>query len=115
MKNKPSTTRVSSPARRVEAKTATKKTVKPAVAAKTKSVGVSAVKKEEIQGAFTKTFGFPVRLFWNLRLEKDNSSCAKIGTQLSFEQVRKAGKSVVYRVRRGKRNFYTSSKYLVEA
>ncbi len=58
--------------------------------------------------SFTKAFGFPVRLFWNRRLEAVNSSCAKAGTPLSFEQITNRGGNIIYRVRRGKRNFYTS-------
>jgi hypothetical protein len=57
---------------------------------------------------FTKAFGFPVRLYWNRRLEKVHSSCAKAGTTLTFEQVTNRGGKVIYRVRRGKRNFFTS-------
>jgi hypothetical protein len=64
---------------------------------------------------FEKSFGFPVRLFWNRRLESKNSSCAKAGTPLSFEQITKVGDRVIYRVRRGKRNFFTSSKEIDEA
>ena len=64
---------------------------------------------------FEKSFGFPVRLFWNRRLEPKNSSCAKAGTPLSFEQITKVGDRVIYRVRRGKRNFFTSSKEIEEA
>lgn len=63
---------------------------------------------------FTKTFGFPVRLFWNRRLEAVNSSCAKAGTKLSFEQITNRGGRVIYRVRRGKRNFYTSDSEIKE-
>jgi len=59
---------------------------------------------------FTAAFGFPVRLYWSRRLEATNSSCAKAGTVLDFEQITRVGGTVVYRVRRGKRNFFTSSK-----
>lgn len=63
---------------------------------------------------FTKTFGFPVRLFWNRRLEAVNSSCAKAGTKLHFEQITNRGGRVIYRVRRGKRNFFTSENEITE-
>ena len=63
---------------------------------------------------FTKKFGFPVRLFWNRRLEPVNSSCAKAGTTLSFEQITNRGGRMIYRVRRGKRNFYTSDSEIKE-
>ena len=60
--------------------------------------------------SFTKKFDHPVRAYWNRRFEKKNSSCVKAGTSLEFEQinVRKDG-VVEYRVRRGKRNFFTTS------
>jgi hypothetical protein len=60
--------------------------------------------------SFSKTFDHPVRAYWNRRFEKKNSSCVKAGTALEFEQinVRKDG-VIEYRVRRGKRNFFTTS------
>jgi hypothetical protein len=89
-----------------------------------KKAAVSATSVEPIEGSrtdpdvvvesFTKTFGFPVRLFWNRRLEAANSSCAKAGTTLSFEQITNRGGRVIYRVRRGKRNFYTSDSEIKE-
>ena len=63
---------------------------------------------------FSQAFGFPVRLYWNRRLEPKNSSCAKAGTLLEFEQITKVGGKVIYRVRRGKRNFFTSSREIEE-
>jgi hypothetical protein len=79
---------------------------------------VKAVKEvptaEQVEGTFTETFGFPVRLYWNQRYEEVNSSCAKPGTELTFEPIGKKGKTVTYRVRRGKRNFFTTSKDLVQ-
>jgi hypothetical protein len=77
-------------------------------------VGGSRTDPEVVVATFTKKFGFPVRLFWNRRLEAVNSSCAKAGTQLSFEQITNRGGRVIYRVRRGKRNFYTSDSELKE-
>jgi hypothetical protein len=53
----------------------------------------------------TRSFEQPLRLFWNRRYETKNSSCAKPGVELSFEVI--AG-SDEYRVRRGKRNFFTN-------
>jgi hypothetical protein len=70
---------------------------------------------DEVIEKFTKRFGFPVRLFWNKRLERENSSCAKAGTTLEFEQISKKGGRVIYRVRRGKRNFFTSDKELLDS
>jgi hypothetical protein len=70
---------------------------------------------DEVIERFTKRFGFPVRLFWNKRLERENSSCAKAGTTLEFEQISKKGGRVIYRVRRGKRNFFTSDKELLDS
>ena len=67
-----------------------------------------------VVATFTKKFGFPVRLFWNRRLEPVNSSCAKAGTTLSFEQITNRGGRVIYRVRRGKRNFFTSDSEIKE-
>jgi hypothetical protein len=72
------------------------------------------VDPEVIVQKFTKAFGFPVRLYWSRRLEPNNSSCAKAGTVLDFEQITKVGGKVIYRVRRGKRNFFTSSKEIEE-
>lgn len=69
---------------------------------------------ESVAESFTQTFGFPVRLYWNQRIEEVNSSCAKPGTELTFEEMGKKGKATLYRVRRGKRNFFTTSKELVE-
>jgi hypothetical protein len=72
------------------------------------------VDPEVIVEKFTKAFGFPVRLFWSKRLEPESSSCAKAGTVLEFEQITRVGGRVIYRVRRGKRNFFTSSKEIEE-
>lgn len=84
------------------------KATKEAKAPKTSSK----TQPKEVVEKFTKTFGFPVRLYWNLRLEKENSSCAKAGTELEFEQINEDGEKKIYRVRRGKRNFFTSSEDL---
>jgi hypothetical protein len=92
-----------------EAPKAKVKVVKPAKEAKEK---VS--KEQEVVNSFTQTFGFPVRLYWNQRIEEVNSSCAKPGTELTFEEMGKKGKQTLYRVRRGKRNFFTTSGELVE-
>lgn len=85
-----------------------------AVSVKPKSVVAPkpAVTEEAVIESFTQSFGFPVRLYWNLRLENENSSCAKAGTELSFETITTKGKQTIYRVRRGKRNFFTTSKEL---
>jgi len=77
-------------------------------------VKTSTTEPDVVVERFEKSFGFPVRLFWNRRLEAKNSSCAKAGTVLSFEQITKVGGRVIYRVRRGKRNFFTSSKEIEE-
>jgi len=79
-----------------------------------KPVAVKPVISEEaVVEYFTQSFGFPVRLYWNLRLESENSSCAKAGTELSFETISMKGKQTIYRVRRGKRNFFTTSRELI--
>ena len=77
-------------------------------------VGGSRTDPDVVIETFSKTFGFPVRLFWNRRLEAVNSSCAKAGTKLHFEQITNRGGRVIYRVRRGKRNFYTSDSEIKE-
>jgi hypothetical protein len=82
------------------------KSIKPVVASK------PVVTEEAVVESFTQAFGFPVRLYWNLRLESENSSCAKAGTELSFETISMKGKQTIYRVRRGKRNFFTTTKEL---
>ena len=56
----------------------------------------------------SKTFDKPVRLFWNRRFEEKNSSCAKPGVELNFEEIENGE----YRVRRGKRNFFTNTEEL---
>jgi hypothetical protein len=89
----------------------TKEASKPKKEKKAKEV--SAPTEESVANAFTQTFGFPVRLYWNQRIEDQNSSCAKPGTELTFEEMGKKGKETLYRVRRGKRNFFTTSKELV--
>ena len=59
--------------------------------------------------AITRTIENPVRLFWNRRFENVNSSCAKPGSVLSFEEISREDDNVIYRVRRGKRNFFANS------
>jgi hypothetical protein len=61
--------------------------------------------------AVVRTFEVPVRLFWNRRFEEKNSSCAKPGTELSFEAIGEGE----YRVRRGKRNFFANDANLAIA
>lgn len=82
-------------------------------AKKNQSSKTSKKKMEVVENpnSFSKKFDHPVRTYWNRRYEKKNSSCAKPGTELDFEQinVRKDG-VIEYRVRRGKRNFFTTSK-----
>jgi hypothetical protein len=59
---------------------------------------------------FSSKFDHPVRTYWNLKLEKKNSSCAKAGTPLEFEFINQNKKgTIVYRIRRGKRSFFTTS------
>lgn len=64
----------------------------------------------------TKKFDFPVRLFWNRRFEEKNSSCAKAEVELTFEEI-ETGKNgnKTYRVRRGKRNFFTNTAELAKS
>lgn len=83
------------------------KSIKPAVASK------PVITEEAVVESFTQAFGFPVRLYWNMRFEAENSSCAKAGTELSFESITTKGKQTIYRVRRGKRNFFTTSRELI--
>lgn len=62
---------------------------------------------------FDGKFDYPIRTYWNLKLEKSNSSCAKAGTELTFEFISQDEDGVIlYRIRRGKRHFYTSSEDL---
>lgn len=75
---------------------------------KTATKKTEAAKAKEVSEAFEETFDFPVRLYWNMRMERESSSCAKAGTPLSFEEIKEEGKVVAYRVRRGKRNFFTT-------
>jgi hypothetical protein len=77
---------------------------------------ITAIKKaKKIKSTFEKVFDFPVRLYWNMRMEKETSSCAKAGTTLSFEEIKKKDKVIAYRVRRGKRNFFTLSSEIKKA
>lgn len=87
---------------------------KKAAESKPETSDTSTTNPDEVVENFEKTFGFPVRLFWNKKLERKSSSCAKAGTALSFEQITKAGDCVLYRVRRGKRNFFTTNKELAQ-
>jgi hypothetical protein len=48
------------------------------------------------------------------RIEENKSSCAKPGTEITFEEMGTKEDQTLYRVRRGKRNFFTTSKELVE-
>ena len=61
---------------------------------------------------FARKFDIPVRLFWNKAFETKNSSCAKPGTELTFEVIEEKGTDKIYRVRRGKRNFFTNTEEL---
>jgi len=60
------------------------------------------------------TIDSPVRLFWNRRFENEKSSCAKAGSELTFEEINESDGVTVYRVRRGKRNFFANSKLLAK-
>lgn len=61
----------------------------------------------------TLKFEQPIRLFWNQRFEMKNSSCVKPNTELNFEVITSDAKGVIYRIRRGKRNFFTNTKELL--
>jgi len=87
--------------------------IAPAQVVKVKGVKKQEATPETVNETFTKTFGFPVRLYWNQRIEEKNSSCAKAGTELTFEEISKKGEETIYRVRRGKRNFFTTNLALV--
>ena len=64
---------------------------------------------------FSTSFDYPVRTYWNLRFELENSSCAKPGTFLNFEFIRENQiGEFIYRIKRGKRHFYTKSNELVK-
>ena len=64
---------------------------------------------------FSSSFEYPVRTYWNLRFENENSSCAKPGTPLNFEFIREnKNGEFIYRIKRGKRHFYTKSNELVK-
>ena len=64
---------------------------------------------------FSKSFDYPVRTYWNLRFEIENSSCAKSGTFLNFQYMHETQSGeFIYRIKRGKRHFYTKSNELVK-
>lgn len=87
---------------------------KPAPVVK-KPVEAKAAKepKKEV-ASITRKFETPVRLFWNRRFEDKNSSCAKPGVELTFEEIETTGENTVYRVRRGKRNFFANTETLAK-
>jgi hypothetical protein len=63
---------------------------------------------------FEKSFDYPVRLYRNLKMEKENSYCAAAGALLSFVQIKNENNKIVYRVKRtGRRTFYTTSNELI--
>lgn len=72
------------------------------------------IKEKKVLETFTKTFGFPVRLYWNRKIEEPNSSCARPNTELTFEKIGEVKGEALYRVRRGKRNFFTVNSELAE-
>lgn len=82
--------------------------------AKAKTETSDSPKAQKVVESFTKTFGFPVRLYWNRKIENDNSSCARPNTELTFEKIGEKDGEELYRVRRGKRNFFTTASELVE-
>ena len=71
-------------------------------------------KEKKVVETFTETFGFPVRLYWNRSIEEENSSCARPNTELTFEKIGEVKGEDLYRVRRGKRNFFTVKSELAE-
>lgn len=71
-------------------------------------------KEKSVVETFTETFGFPVRLYWNRNIEEENSSCARPNTELTFEKIGEVKGEDLYRVRRGKRNFFTVKSELAE-
>ena len=83
----------------------------PPKAIVTKAPVVKKVVEKIVTAGFERKFDVPVRLFWNKSFEVKNSSCAKPGTELKFEVIQEDsdGVELVYRVRRGKRNFFTNS------
>ncbi len=99
-----------------EAQTSTPEVVAvaPKAKAETKTETSDSPKAQKVIESFTKTFGFPVRLYWNRKIEEDNSSCARPNTELTFEKIGEKGGEDLYRVRRGKRNFFTTTSELVE-
>jgi len=71
------------------------------------------IENEFPQSNFEKSFDHPIRTYWNLRFEKENSSCAKAGTLLNFEFIREDENGInYYRIKRGKRHFFTKSNEL---
>ena len=84
--------------------------VKKAAVKKAPEAKKEAPKVEKKPAAIiTKTFDHPVRLFWNRRFEEKNSSCAKPEIELNFEEIESNKSGKTYRVRRGKRNFFTNT------
>lgn len=63
---------------------------------------------------FEKSFDYPVRLYRNLKMEKENSYCAAAGAMLSFVKIKNENNKIVFRVKRtGRRTFYTTSNELI--
>jgi hypothetical protein len=82
--------------------------------AKPELVDVKIENSNTLPEKFEKAFDFPVRLFKNLKLEKENSYKASAGSFLKFQAIKQENNNVVYRVyRTGRRTFFTTSSELV--
>jgi hypothetical protein len=95
-------------------KKATPIKAKPEVVATKKKATIKSEKETKVIETFTKEFGFPVRLYWNRNIDQENSSCARPNTELTFEKIGEVKGEDLYRVRRGKRNFFTVKSELSE-
>jgi len=62
--------------------------------------------KEKVKEVITNVFNFKVRLYHSLKFVREKSYCASPGTPLVFEAITEVEGETVYRVRKGKRNYY---------
>jgi hypothetical protein len=83
-------------------------------ARKKEKAELSMLNSHQLPEKFEKAFEFPVRLYKNLKLEKENSYRASAGALLKFERIKNENNQIVFRVRRtGRRTFFTTQNELV--
>jgi hypothetical protein len=82
-----------------------KEEVKPILSLETMSEVIEEA-KEKVKEVITSAFNFKVRLYHSLKFSREKSYCASPGTPLVFEPITEVEGETIYRVRKGKRNYY---------